>query len=91
MGFFGRLGNLGKGWLSSKRSSVDTSVVDAEIQHDRLNPTPGPEAQAELDALKKAAGQPVSTKEKPSGDDSSGDTSAPDEPPDEDAPVKKTL
>ncbi len=52
MGFFGRLTNLGKGWVAGLGKSTSTAVVEAELDHDRMNPKPGPEAEAQLAALK---------------------------------------
>ena len=65
MSFFGRLTNLGKGWVSSLGKKSDTTIVDGELQADRLNPQPGAEAQAELAALKVGAGKPSSAIESP--------------------------
>lgn len=44
--------NLGKGWVAGLGKSSSTAVVEAELDHDRLNPKPGPEAAAQLAALK---------------------------------------
>ena len=86
MGFIDRLTNLGKGWLSAKGKPSNPGIVDSEIEHDRLNPTPSAEAKAQLDALKAAAGSPSDTKEP-------AETPAPaaDDTTDEDGTVKKTL
>jgi len=40
-------------------------VVDTELTHDRLNPNPGPQAEAQLAALKGAA--PGTQRDTPSG------------------------
>jgi len=53
MGFLGRLANLGKGWAAGLGKRADTAVVEAELNHDRMHPTPGPEAEAQLAALKR--------------------------------------
>lgn len=57
MGFFGRLTNLGKGWVSGLGKKSDTDIVDVELEADRLNPRPGPEAEAQLATLKGTGGK----------------------------------
>lgn len=52
MGFFGRLTNLSRGWVTNLGKNTDTAVVDAELDHDRLNPKPGLQAEAQLADLK---------------------------------------
>jgi hypothetical protein len=92
VGFFDRLGNLGKGWVSGLGKKVDNSVLENELREDRLRPTPGAEAAAELAALKAGKG-----KEAPSNGSSSPPTESesPDTPEEPSTsapgPVKKTL
>lgn len=88
MGFFGRLTNLGKGWASGLTTKGSTAPVDAEMEQDRLNPTPGPAAEAQLAALK--SGSAGSQPGEASG--SAADSEA-SEPSDQDhgSPLKKTL
>jgi hypothetical protein len=87
MGFFGRLTNLGKGWASGLTKKGSTAPVEAEMERDRLNPTPGPAAEAQLAALKStAAGQHSEA----SGSAADTEASEPSEQ-DNEGPPKKTL
>jgi hypothetical protein len=78
MGFFGRLTNLSKGWAAGLGKSTDTAVVDTELDHDRMNPKPGAEAEAQLAALKgeNAATGSTSPGRAPEGPEASDDTEA---------------
>ena len=86
MGFFGRLGNLGKGVWFSKRRTTDTTVLDAELEHDRLNPTPSADAERELARLRSDSKSTASE-----GDRVQEDEGEPDAPDSGSGPVKKTL
>jgi hypothetical protein len=91
VGFFGRLTNLSKGWALSLGKKTDNSVVDTELKQDLLNPTPGPEAEAQLAALK-AGTSPAETTQstEPGSGESDRSETAPEDNSAE-GPVKKTL
>jgi len=81
MSFFKRLANLGKGIALSKATSTSTEALEKELLADKMNPTPGLEAQAELARLKQDevpdSGGPTSDAKKPTQDEAEqglGDT-----------------
>jgi hypothetical protein len=88
MGFFGRLTNLGKGWASGLTKRGSTAPVEAEMERDRLNPTPGPAAEAQLAALK--SGSAKGQQSEASGSAADTEASEPSEQ-DNESPPKKTL
>jgi hypothetical protein len=85
MGFFGRLTNLSRGWVTNLGKNTDTAVVDTELDHDRLNPKPGLEAEAQLADLKResVATAPAGPGGAPEASEDPEDTASP--------PPKKTL
>ena len=92
MGFFDRLGNLGKGWVSGLGKRTDHTALEKELIEDQLRPTPGDKAAAELAALK--AGKvslPSSSEGSNSSIDSESDGAAEERPTEPRGPVKKTL
>jgi len=88
MGFFGRLTNLGKGWASGLTKKGSTAPVEAEMEQDRLNPTPGPAAEAQLAALKSGSAEGQQGEASGSAADTEGSESSEQ---DNENPPKKTL
>lgn len=92
MGFFDRLGNLGKGWVSGLGKRVDHTALEKEMKEDQLRPTPGDKAAAELAALKAGKTGATSSSERPeSSVDSESDAAVGEQPTEPRGPVKKTL
>ncbi|MEE2827980.1 MAG: hypothetical protein VX498_02230 [Myxococcota bacterium] len=86
MGFFGRLGNLGKGLWSSKRRRTDTSLLEAELEQDRLTPKPTAAAERELARRRQGEQPDAADMEAVQPGEPKGEGEEP-----ESGPVKKTL